>query len=105
MTCLGINGLGRVGRLLVRCLRIDPTLERSSLSACNELADNATIAHLIKYDSTFGRYAEPVELDGEMLRVADQSFRLFHYDDPDIPGWIEGWTWWSTARVRLMIVV
>lgn len=97
MTRLGINGLGRVGRLLVRCLQDRPDARAQlSLSACNELADNVTIAHLIKYDSTFGRYAEPVELDGEMLRVADQSFRLFHYDDPaDIP--------WADRGVDLVV--
>ena len=97
MTRLGINGLGRVGRLLVRCLsdRSDAR-DRLSLAACNELADSPTIAHLLKYDSTFGRYSGAIELDGERLTVADQTFPIFHEEDPSaIP--------WSDEQVDLVV--
>ena len=97
MTRLGINGLGRVGRLLVRCLRDrSDARDRLSLVACNELADGPTIAHLLKYDSTFGRYSGSIELNDERLTVADQTFPIFHEENPSaIP--------WSGEQVDLVV--
>jgi glyceraldehyde 3-phosphate dehydrogenase (phosphorylating) len=63
---VGVNGLGRVGRALVRHLAGDPDLE---VAAVNDLADAATLARLLRSDSTFGPFEREVVLDGDTLVV------------------------------------
>ena len=79
MTSIGINGLGRIGRLLTRRLfeRHDARAALR-LTMCNEVADAATVAHLLKYDSTHGRFAQPVVMDGDHLNIVDQTVLLTH---------------------------
>ncbi|MDP2400754.1 MAG: type I glyceraldehyde-3-phosphate dehydrogenase, partial [Actinomycetota bacterium] len=50
---VGINGFGRIGRLVFRAMESDPALE---VVAVNDLTDPATLAHLLKYDSVHGRF-------------------------------------------------
>ncbi len=56
-TRIGINGFGRIGRAFVR-----RSLERDDLEvvAVNDITDAATLAHLLEFDSTFGRLAATV---------------------------------------------
>ncbi|MEK7656282.1 MAG: glyceraldehyde 3-phosphate dehydrogenase NAD-binding domain-containing protein, partial [Elusimicrobiota bacterium] len=56
---VGVNGFGRIGRLLMRAGIKNPALE---FVAVNDLTDAATLAHLFKYDSTFGIYNGTVEV-------------------------------------------
>lgn len=70
---VGINGFGRIGRLVTRCLLKNRDLE---LAAVNDLADAKSLAHLFKYDSTFGVYSGQVEaqegailIDGRKIKV------------------------------------
>lgn len=63
---LGINGFGRIGRYLVRLLAEDNEL---SIAAINARADNASLAHLFKYDSCHGRFAGEVGHDADGLIV------------------------------------
>ena len=66
-TRIGINGFGRMGRLVVRALRHHPELE---LVHVNELhGDVATAAHLLEFDSVHGRYGGTVGHDESALRV------------------------------------
>ncbi|WP_449867110.1 glyceraldehyde 3-phosphate dehydrogenase NAD-binding domain-containing protein [Nonomuraea gerenzanensis] len=70
---IGINGFGRIGRaVLRRALRTD--LE---IVAVNDITDEATLAHLLKHDSTYGPLDVPVtaapgllEVDGRTIAVA-----------------------------------
>ena len=56
VTRIGINGFGRIGRLVARAA-LSPTYhDRLDLVAVNGLSDAATAAHLFKYDSTYGPY-------------------------------------------------
>ena len=64
---IGINGFGRIGRGLVRCLA-DST-EKFDLVLINDLTDAGTLAHLLKYDSVHGRYAGSVEVKGDGLVI------------------------------------
>lgn len=74
---IGINGFGRIGRLVLRAMRIrDADLE---LVAVNDLTDAKTLAHLLKYDSVHGRFdgdvratADGIELDGTSVRVLSE---------------------------------
>lgn len=63
---LGINGFGRIGRYLVRLLADDPELH---IAAINARADNASLAHLLKYDSTHGTFRGEVGHDENGLIV------------------------------------
>ena len=75
---IGVNGFGRIGRLVVRAAR-DRDIE---VVAVNDVAGVATLAHLLKYDSTFGRYPGPVEVDGDALIVDGHRIRASAERDP-----------------------
>ena len=66
---VGINGFGRIGRLVARCL-----LERSDefvIAAINDLADAPTLAHLLKYDTVHGRCPGEIKADGPNTLMVD----------------------------------
>ncbi len=70
---VGINGFGRIGRLVFRAMENDPALE---VVAVNDLTDAKTLAHLLKYDSVHGRFGDTVEaveggftVDGRFVAV------------------------------------
>ena len=58
-TKIAINGFGRIGRLAFRLLSNDKNVE---IVAINDLTNPATLAHLLKYDSTHGKFNEEVKL-------------------------------------------
>jgi glyceraldehyde 3-phosphate dehydrogenase len=74
-TRIAINGFGRIGRNLFRLLLNHPTLE---VVAINDIADNRTMAHLIKYDSIHGVLPNDVTYDEEGIRVDGKSYLFFH---------------------------
>ncbi|MCL2807705.1 MAG: type I glyceraldehyde-3-phosphate dehydrogenase [Coriobacteriia bacterium] len=63
---IGINGFGRIGRLVFRAMVDDPAFE---IVAINDLTDAATLAHLLKYDSVHGKFAGTVAVDGSDIVV------------------------------------
>ena len=71
---LGINGLGRIGRLAIRALQNHPTLE---LVHVNDVAgDAATHAHLLAFDSVHGYWDVPVAVDGHDLVISHKQIRV-----------------------------
>ena len=65
---VGVNGFGRIGRNFYRALEAQKAEGKSSdieVVAVNDLTDNATLAHLLKFDSILGRYPGDVTLEGE----------------------------------------
>ncbi|MDP9795455.1 glyceraldehyde 3-phosphate dehydrogenase [Catenuloplanes nepalensis] len=84
MTRIAVNGFGRIGRSFLRAL-----LERDSkleVVAINDLTAPATLAHLLKYDSTLGRLGRPVEVDGNTLIVDGHRITVLSERDPaDLP--------------------
>lgn len=65
---VGVNGFGRIGRNFYRALAAQQALGNAKdleIVAVNDLTDNATLAHLLKFDSILGRLPEDVSLDGE----------------------------------------
>ena len=71
---IGINGLGRIGRLAIRALRNHPNLE---LVHVNDVAGNAaTHAHLLAFDSVHGRWDVPVSADGSHLVIDGKSVKV-----------------------------
>ncbi len=68
---IAINGFGRIGRNVVRALYESGRRAEITVVAINELADAAGIAHLLKYDTSHGRFAWDVRQEREQLFVGD----------------------------------
>ena len=82
---LGINGFGRMGRLVVRALDRHPELE---LVHINELkADAATSAHLLEFDTVHGRFAGSVAVDGDTLIVDGRRVTHSSHATPGAVPW------------------
>lgn len=77
-TRVAINGFGRIGRSVLRALYESGRRAEISVIAVNELAEPEGIAHLLKYDSSHGRFAWDVRLNNDLLLVGDDQIRLFH---------------------------
>ncbi len=85
-TKIAINGFGRIGRGVLRCL-LENNVTDLEVVAINDLASPKSLAHLLKYDSIHGRLREPVSLDGDILRVADHAIRLTSVREPEDLPW------------------
>ena len=81
---VGINGFGRIGRNVVRAGLHNPNIE---FVAANDLTDTATIAHLLKYDSTLGRLDADVEVQGDTIVVGGKKIKVFATKDPGEIDW------------------
>ena len=81
---VGINGFGRIGRLIFKIAQADPELE---VVAINDLTDAKTLAHLLKYDSVHGRYPQPVKADGDYLHAGDLKVKVLAERDPGNLPW------------------
>jgi glyceraldehyde 3-phosphate dehydrogenase len=81
---VGINGFGRIGRNVVRAGLHNPNIE---FVAANDLTDTATIAHLLKYDSTLGRLDADVEVQGDTIIVGGKKIKVFATKDPAEIDW------------------
>lgn len=77
-TKIAINGFGRIGRNLFRLLLNHPTIE---VVAINDIADNQTMAHLIKYDSIHGVLPNAVSFDENHIIVDGKSYVFYHEKD------------------------
>ncbi|KNC69146.1 erythrose-4-phosphate dehydrogenase [Pseudoalteromonas ardens] len=84
---LAINGFGRIGRNIVRALYESGRQHDIQIVAINELADPQGIAHLLKYDTSHGRFAFPVHLDAPYLTVGEDKIQLFSEADPSHLPW------------------
>jgi glyceraldehyde 3-phosphate dehydrogenase len=77
---VGINGFGRIGRNVFRAAaQGDGDLE---IVAVNDITDTATLAHLLDYDSIFGRYPGEVHAHEDHIRVDDREVRVLAERDP-----------------------
>ncbi|MFH6995708.1 type I glyceraldehyde-3-phosphate dehydrogenase [Flavobacterium sp. FlaQc-48] len=74
-TRIAINGFGRIGRNLFRLLLNHPEIE---VVAINDIADNKTMSHLIKYDSIHGVLPFKVSFDEKGIIVNDNHYLFFH---------------------------
>ncbi|MCB1672292.1 MAG: glyceraldehyde 3-phosphate dehydrogenase NAD-binding domain-containing protein [Gammaproteobacteria bacterium] len=84
---IAINGLGRIGRCVLRALYEATDYPQLRIVAVNDLADIGTLAHLLRYDSTHGRFLGEVrQLDGA-LEVAGDRVQVFQSADPDQLPW------------------
>ncbi len=96
---VGINGFGRIGRQVLKAIR-DYYPNNLEVVAFNDIGDLNTMAHLLKYDSNYGRFDGVVEVEGDHLKVTARKSlfsrnpiqQLFH-------GVILEWQLWWKAQV------
>ena len=82
---VGINGFGRIGRNVFRAAALgDSDVE---IVAVNDITDTATLAHLLDYDSVFGRYPGDVHAHDHHIHVDDSEVRVFAERDPGKIAW------------------
>lgn len=84
---VGINGFGRIGRLVFR--RMMETPEKFDVVAINDLTDTATLATLLKYDSTHRRFKGTVSYDDSSLTVNGKKIKITKETDPAKLPWGE----------------
>ena len=87
-TRIGINGFGRIGRLVTRAT-LDRHPDSLEVAAVNDLTDAQTNAHLFKYDTNFGVYPGEVAADGGDLIIDGKGIRVFQERDPAQIPWSE----------------
>ena len=93
MTKIGINGFGRIGRNFFRAALTSPNIE---IVGINDLTDNATLAHLLKYDSILGRLGLEVSHTDESITVGGKTIKVFAQRDPaDLP--------WASVRADIVL--
>lgn len=83
-TKVAINGFGRIGRLAFRRLQ---EVENIEVVAINDLTDDAMLAHLLKYDSTQGRFKDEVEVIEGGFRVNGREIKTFENPNPKELPW------------------
>lgn len=88
MTRVAINGLGRIGRSAFK-IAFDKFKEQIEIVAVNDLADNKTLADLLKHDSNYGIWAHEVGSDEENITVDGKNIRSLSEKDPTNLPWKE----------------
>jgi glyceraldehyde 3-phosphate dehydrogenase len=83
---VAINGLGRIGRAILKLVIDEPALE---LVAVNDLVEVDTLAYLIRFDTVYGRYSKSVAVEGDDLIVAGRKVRTLRSRDPSELPWGE----------------
>src|SRR3990167_1420273 len=85
-TRVAINGFGRIGRNAFKVAFERPDIE---IVAINDLTDTKTLAHLLKYDSNYGKYQHDVGFDESDIKIKGQSIKVLAEKDPAALPWKE----------------
>ena len=72
---VGINGFGRIGRLVLRAA-LEQGTSGIEFVAVNDLTDAATLAYLLKYDSNFGIFSKEVSASGDSIVVDGKKIKV-----------------------------
>jgi len=92
---VGINGFGRIGRQVLKAIR-DRYPKELEVVAFNDIGDMPTMAHLLKYDSNYGRFDGEVEVDQDGLKIDGRKVKAFKETDPaEIP--------WKDMGIEIVI--
>jgi glyceraldehyde 3-phosphate dehydrogenase len=81
---VGINGFGRIGRIFFRAAHQRGDVE---VVAINDLTSPSINAHLLKYDSTHGRFGDSVEVNDDGFQIGDRLVKVFSEQDPKALPW------------------
>ena len=83
---VGINGFGRIGRQVLKAIR-DYYPDELEVVAFNDIGDLKTMAHLLKYDSNYGRFDGTIEVGSEGLVIDGKTIKVFKESDPSQIPW------------------
>ena len=86
MTKVGINGLGRIGRIVFRKLIMREDIE---LVSVNDIMPIETFAYLLKYDSNYGVFEGPIEVKDRLLYVNNKQVHYSSFSEPINIPWAE----------------
>lgn len=86
---VGINGYGRIGRMVLRSLYEAGRNDEIQIVAINDLGDANTNAHLTSYDTAHGRFSADVQVDGDHIVVNGDKIRVLAERDPSKLPWEE----------------
>ena len=86
MIKVGINGFGRIGRLILRAI-LENYKNKIQVVAINDLGSIETNAHLIKYDSTHGTINEDIQTSNDGFKISNQNIKVFAERDPASIPW------------------
>lgn len=86
MVRVGINGFGRIGRLVLRAA-VEKNISELEFVAVNDITDAATNAHLFKYDSNYGLFPGEVSVEGGNLLVNGKTIKVLSEKDPKNLPW------------------
>ena len=81
MVNVGINGFGRIGRLILRAI-LENYKNKIKVVAINDLGSIETNAHLIKYDSTHGIINEDIQTSKDGFKIGNQEIKVFAEKEP-----------------------
>jgi glyceraldehyde 3-phosphate dehydrogenase len=84
---VGINGFGRIGRQVMKAIYDGGFTDLFEVVAVNDLTKNETLAHLLKYDSTYGRFEAEIVPTGEGLTIDGQPLKVFSEKEPSAIPW------------------
>ncbi len=84
---VGINGFGRIGRQVLKAINQGGFSDLFEVVAVNDLTDAKTLAHLLKYDSTYGRYDADIAADDGVIHVDGAALKVFAEKDPAAIPW------------------
>jgi len=85
---VGINGFGRIGRQVLKAIR-DYYPDKLEVVAFNDIGDLKTMAHLLKYDSNYGRFNGTVEVVDDALVIDGKPLKVFKETDPSKLPWAD----------------
>ncbi len=83
---VAINGLGRIGRAILKLVMDEPSIE---LVAVNDLVDAENLAYLLRFDTVYGRYSKCVEVIGDDLVVGGRKLLTLSHRNPSELPWKE----------------
>ncbi|MBX9912256.1 MAG: erythrose-4-phosphate dehydrogenase [Pseudomonadaceae bacterium] len=86
---IALNGYGRIGRCVLRALHERGAGARLEIVALNDLADQASIEYLTRFDSTHGRFPGEVRVDGDCLHIQGQCVKVLRQSSPEAINWAE----------------
>tara|TARA_A100001015_G_scaffold304595_1_gene396037 strand:- start:756 stop:1760 length:1005 start_codon:yes stop_codon:yes gene_type:complete len=86
MVKVGINGFGRIGRLILRAI-LENYKNKIQVVAVNDLGSIETNAHLIKYDSTHGILNDDIQTSKDGFKIVNQEIKVFSEKDPENIPW------------------
>lgn len=84
---VALNGYGRIGRCVLRALHERGNSSNLEIVALNDLADQASIEYLTRFDSTHGRFPGEVRVDGDCLHINGDCVKVLRQSEPEAIDW------------------